>query len=239
LQNAILALLLIVGFLAAVAWFVVMGALQARRTGALARWANETGMLFAADDPFDLPRKYANFALVAGGHSGRACNVTHGPLEGLPVRAFDFHYELGHGTRRLSLHYGVVAAETGQELPAVLMWNERQPGFAPLAALCRDAEVRGWSFRGSASLAALLGGACPDLADRAACIETRGTILMLAAPVRLREGHARDLAAAGKLLAAMRTARVLRAGDDAPGVADTSVGLRGVGEAKVETQPPG
>jgi hypothetical protein len=238
MQSAVLALLLIAGFVTAVVWFVLMGAFQARRAAALARRANETGMLFTADDPFDLPRRYADFALVSSGHSGRACNVTHGRIEGLPIRAFDFHYELGHGTRRLSRHYAVVAMETPRDLPVVLMWNQRDPAFAPLATLRSDGQAGAWSFRGDASLAGILGEGCSEAAGEGPCIETRGSTLMFAAPVRTQKDYSAGLAVAEKLLASMKNAGVLRWGGGTLHVADLSRRPDQSSDAGVETQRP-
>jgi len=163
---------------AAVVSCAVMGLLQIRRTRVLAREANKLGMRFSRDDPFDVSRRYANFALMSSGHSLRASNVIYGRLSRRPVRAFDFRYEVGHGTRRVTRRYSVVVMETDRQLPRLLMWHDRDAGDAPLEARQGDGHLACWTYRGSDDLAASARDACLALADDAVSIETSGTSLM-------------------------------------------------------------
>jgi hypothetical protein len=236
-QSAILALLLVAGLAASTVWFVVVGASHARRTKVLARRANEMGMLFSVDDPFDIPRRYADFAIVSSGHSGRACNVTHGRIEGLPARAFDFHYELGHGTRRLRRCYGVVSLETGGQLPSLLLWQEPEATFAPLAVLQTDGRRGGWSFRGEAVLADIVLAADPAPPGLGACFETQGGTLILATPVRRRQDYAASLAALGRVFLAVKGAGLLEPHRRDVPAARASGKSHGASDARVETRP--
>jgi len=207
MQNAILALLLLAGFLGAMAWFVVLGMRQARRAKALARRANETGMLFSAEDCFGLPSRYADFLLISGGHSGRACHVAHGRVGGLPVKVFDFHYELGHGTRRLAARCRIVSLETDRSLPPLLMWDPRQAVLAPLTVQLSDGRIGELLFRGRADLAAAVTDVWAGTPMAGACIESRGATLLLSAPsVPPTTGDGRLLELAGRVLAALLNA---------------------------------
>ena len=180
LQYAFVVLL--IGVLAvAVGSFVVMGLGKLRRTRRLARAAHEHGMRFFPDDPYDVARRYADFAAISGGHSPRAHNVTDGRLSGRPVRAFDFRCELGHGTRRTTRRYGVVAADAQNESSDLLMWHDGDAELAPLAALDSGGHVACWSYRGPAALASRVARAAAGLAGACASIEVRGSMVMIAA----------------------------------------------------------
>jgi len=172
-----------------VAFFVVMGLRQKRRTEALSRRAHEMGLRFSVTDPFDIPRRYGDFALVANGHGGRAENVAYGRVGAWPLRGFDFRYELGHGTRRVTKLYSVVVVETELHLPTVLMWNDADVEFAPITSRHCDGRLDCWTYAGEETFARVLAGACGDLAGDAASIETRGSVLMLCVPVRAGAGH--------------------------------------------------
>jgi len=115
----------------------------------LARLAHEVGLRFSENDLFDAARRYADFVLVAGGHGARASNVTYGRVGRWPVRAFDFRYEVGHGTRRSSRFYGVAVVETDMPMPPLLMWNNADADMAPLAARTAARQDETWAVRGS------------------------------------------------------------------------------------------
>lgn len=148
-------------------------------------------MRFSADDPFDVPRRYADFALICGGHSPKADNVIYGRLGGRRVRAFDFRYEVGHGTRRMTRHYAVVVVEVERDLPRVLMWNDDDAESSPLPTRSADGHIACWSYRGDPEAAVALKNALGDLMSEGASVQTCGTGLMLFAPVRRREGRRR------------------------------------------------
>ncbi len=189
----LLVVLLLAAPAAAVIAFAVGGAMGVRRRNRLARAAHEAGLLFSADDPFDVPRRYADFALVGAGHGGRATNVTYGRLGGLPIRAFDFRYEIGHGTRRHTRHYAVVVVEADAPLPTFSLWSSRQADLAPLAVRQAEGSLNGWDYRGQGAGRALA-NLSQDLARAATGIEAFGpatggftetaAALMVCAPVR-------------------------------------------------------
>ncbi len=182
--------LLVVVLIASVISFVVMGLLQHRRTYALGRTAHEKSMRFSPEDPFDVSRRYANFALIGGGHSPRAANVTYGRVGQVGVRVFDFCYELGHGTRRITRRCNVVVVEADFDIPPVLLWSDRDAALGPLAARRRSGHVRCWSYSGRSAVAATVADACSSLAGRAVSIETKGSTLMISGPAsRGRDGY--------------------------------------------------
>ena len=186
-------IMLLVGVLAAVVVsFVIMGLMQLGRTRTLGREAHALGMRFSAADPFDVPRRYADFALVSSGHSPRANNVTYGRLADWRLRAFDFRYEVGHGTRRATRHYSVIVVEADRELPAVLMWHDQDIEAAPLQARNSDAHVGSWTYRGNPELAAMLTNACIDFVEEGTSLEACDSALMVFTPVRRREAGYAD-----------------------------------------------
>jgi len=186
-QYAFVALLGVL--VTAVVSFVVMGLAKFRRARHLARAAHERGMRFFRDDPFDVPRRYAGFAVISSGHSARANNVTDGRLGSRPVRAFDFRYELGHGTRRITRHYSVITAETGRPCDSLLMWHEGDADLAPLAARDSEGRVALWGYRGARDLAADVAAACSEFEECAASVEIRGSVVVVAAPARRSTGR--------------------------------------------------
>jgi hypothetical protein len=212
IAQGLLAILLLAVPVAAATAFVVGGARQVRRRNRLARAAHEAGLLFSVEDPFGVPRRYADFAVISAGHGARATHVTYGRLGGLPIRAFDFRYEIGHGTRRHTRHYGVVVVEVEVPLPPFLLWSNRDGDLAPLAVRQAESESDGWSCRGEGAAWALahLSG---DLAREASGIEAVvptacdvaevRTSLLVCAPVQrggLYVGRLEDVVALAKAL---------------------------------------
>ena len=163
--------------------FVVLGLLNRRRTRHLARWANGKGMRFSAGDIFAVSRRYARFAIVGAGHSPQASNVTYGRCNGLPVRAFDFRYEIGHGTRRLTKHYGVIVIETDRPLPKALVWHETDVDCAPMPIRAANRRLDGWRFAGDERAALALVEACRMLQPEAVSAEAEGKALMFCMPL--------------------------------------------------------
>ena len=189
-MQAFFVVVLVSVLAASVAFFAVMGLRQKRRTEVLSRRAHEMGLRFSVTDPFDIPVRYGDFALIASGHSGRAENVTYGHVGTWPLRGFDFRYELGHGTRRVTKLYSVVVVETELHLPGVLMWNDADVEFAPITSCHCDGHLDCWTYAGEEAFARVLAAACGDLAGDGTSMETRGSALMLCVPVRGRVGGA-------------------------------------------------
>ena len=67
--------LLGVVLVASVAYFVVMGLRQWRRTRRMVCRADAMGFHFGPEDLFDMPTRFGDFALFGIGHSSRAHNV--------------------------------------------------------------------------------------------------------------------------------------------------------------------
>jgi len=203
----------------AVVSFVAGGLLQRRRRARLARAAHETGMLFSADDPFDMPRRYAQFSLMTGGHGARARNVTYGRLAGLAVRAFDFRCELGHGPRRLTRVYGVFVMETAADLPALSMWNQRGEEYSPLPTGQGQWRLGDWSCRGNRRVCEI--AAASEVGRTAIGIETSGAVLLVCSPA------GRSIAYVSSLPAAAELARALSSGATAGGQQEAAPNRQG------------
>ena len=200
--QIVFTLLLVAVLVAAVASFIIMGLMQIRRTRALAREAHELGLRFSPGDPFDIPRRYAHFALIGSGHGPRASNVTHGRLSGRPVRAFDFRYEAGHGTQRVARHYNVIVLETDGDLPELWMWNDNDAESAPLRSASGPRRVACWTYTGDGELAGALSEALEPLGPDGTSFEANSTGLMIFTPVR--RGRARSAGRLGETIRAIR-----------------------------------
>lgn len=201
-MQAIVTYLLLAVLAASVVTFTVLGIAMRRGARRLETFALENGMRFSAADLFDVTRRYRKFTLVAGGHSAYAHNVTHGWLAGWPVRAFDFRYEVGHGPRRQTRRYGVVAIETDLELPDAVLWNEADVASAPLTALLGEGTVACWSYRGDDHLARVMGDAAVSLAGLRSSLEARDGVVMIAKPLEGRQDPYSDLLTRAEELAA-------------------------------------
>ncbi len=180
-------LLLIGVLMASVVSFVVMGFRQWCRMNSLARKAHEASLHFSASDLFDIPRRYGGFALISNGHGPRACNLTHGHIRSSMVRAFDFRYEIGHATRRMTRHYAVIAVQTAMSLGKLIMWHVDDIQAAPLSNNLGARRVGKWICRGDLELARVLSDAAAGLVDRPVSIEVRNGTLMFSLPVERRK----------------------------------------------------
>lgn len=178
---------------------------QARRSRRLSRRAHEIGLRFSQDDLFDIPRRYLTFAIMQAGHSSRAHNVIYGRRDGLPVRAFDFHYEIGHGTTRTTRRYWVVIVEMDQPLTPIILWNRLDSDLVPIEVLMTDTQVRFWSCRGSAEVADELCPILEPLASSGVSLQSCGQALMIAMPAGrktlVQESQLEIALTAGRVLA--------------------------------------
>ncbi len=168
---------------AAVSAFVGMGIAQSRRRRKLAGLAHQLEMKFAPEDPFDIPRRYMDFGLIRSGHSPRAYNILYARREGLVVRLFDYRYEIGHGTRRLTRHYVVLVVESNAWQPNVVLWHQADAEGAPLETRQVDGHVGQWSYRGADARACELAQACQELSDLNVSIETHDNAVLFCRPV--------------------------------------------------------
>lgn len=157
-----------------------------RRRRLLARAAHEMGLKFSARDPFDLTRRYSEFVLATAGHSQRAENVLYGRYEGWYLRAFDYHYEAGHGPGRLTRRYSVVVADTDLKLPPALLWHADDAEHAPLAARSPVGRTGSWLVIWGAGFAPTLADAFADAAGEPVDVQTRAGSLMLCSAARLK-----------------------------------------------------
>jgi hypothetical protein len=169
---------------AAVVLSAVMGIRQHLRMGRLACAASERSMKFSPQDPFQVPVRYAEFALISAGHSPHADNVTYGRLGGVPVRAFDFRCEAGHGTRRMDRSYGVIVVESQAPVADLLMWNVLDAQAAPQACLLNDGRQGYWTLCGPAATADKVASCAGGLGPRGASLEFHRGSMMLCIPMR-------------------------------------------------------
>jgi len=180
--------LLISLLVASVTYFAIMGLVQHRRARGLARKAHRMNLRFSRDDPFDIPRRYARFTLMNGGHSPRASNVMHGRIDGRLVRGFDFHFEIGHGTRRLTRHYGVIIVETNQPVPRGILWSRGDSESAPLVVRRAIRSAAGdWISTGSHQVQSILRENATALVDKEISVETGEAAIMFYIPIRRRK----------------------------------------------------
>jgi len=179
LQPVLVGLLMAV-VLAGVAAMVVTSLRQHGRRMRLGQLASQHGLRFSVDDPFDVPRRYADFALVASGHSTAASNVIFGHVEGMPVREFDFQYEVGHGTRRLTRRYGVILLEMPSDPGSLLMWHEEDS--PPVSAGQARQQFGPWIFCGPRTLVEAVAGIGQDLFAKGGCVEVRRSVMLIAVP---------------------------------------------------------
>lgn len=178
--QILLIVILSIALLAAIVSFAVMGTLQHRRSAKLARWASSRGLRFSESDVFEIPLRYASFAVIGSGHSPCAHNLTYGHLGELPLRAFDFHYEVGHGTQRMTRRYSIVLLSFPQRERPLLMW--RSTDFAPLAAPLADGAVDSWMYIGDRLCAQKLARACAGLDAPGSCIQVQDSTIVFAMP---------------------------------------------------------
>jgi len=146
-------------------------------------------MRFSGDDPFDIPNRYSNFAIITSGHSPCASNFIYGQIDGWPIRAFDFRFELGHGTRRQTSYYHIIVLETDLQLPELIMWNDNDPQTSPLSISLATGRFGCWSVRGDDKLAQALQGAFAEIGDTGLGIEILGKNVMLCVPAANKRVH--------------------------------------------------
>ncbi len=176
--------ILTLALLATAVSFIVMGIRQSLHTRRLARQAEEKRLLFSFDDPFDIPERYRHFALLSCGHSPRATNVTHGRWDSLPLRAFEFRYEIGHGTRRTTCRYTAVIVDLQVKPGDLILWNHSDAEQAPLETRLMHGEVGCcWSYSGAANLADYLAQAAGELATAGLSVQVQGSDILFCLPV--------------------------------------------------------
>jgi hypothetical protein len=179
--------ILVLALLAAGISFLAMGMVQWYRARELAGFSHERSLRFSRDDPFELPVRFGQFALLACGHSPSASNVAYGQCGAWSVKAFDFRYEVGHGTRRMGRYYSVVLIDTSLFLPEVLMWNTADADNAPLGVRQNDGQTGCWVYTGNGVLAEILKDAAGSLGQRGLSLQAHGCVLLLALPTGRRK----------------------------------------------------
>lgn len=189
MPHPVLVALLLGVLLAAVVSFAVVAVLRQRRTRSLSEEAYRLGLRFSRSDPFNAPLRFRAMALMRAGHSGRAHNVTYGHYRGLPMRTFDFRYEVGHGPRRLTRRFAVVVLESADPLPDALLWNHQHGEAAPFDVRLPDGQVGPWTYLGNADACHRLAAALAPLAERPAGLQAAENVLMVFEAI---DHHAKD-----------------------------------------------
>lgn len=162
-------------------WFAVVRLKQFHRTNVMARMANESGLRFSWRDPFEMPARYADFAVMNGGHSPRAYNVAYGMVSGAMLRGFDFNYEIGHGPRRMTVNHSILAYESETQMPFMAAWKFEsfpQDKPAPLAAWCANSLANKWAYAGDGEILKQLLRHCGTLEKELVNIQCSHTTVM-------------------------------------------------------------
>jgi len=158
---------------------VWLGLSQRRRERKLSRLAYQMDMRFSASDPFALVKRYASSPLFQAGHSPRARNVIYGRFRGWLIKAFDYQFEAGHGTHRLTHRYNVITAETNLSIPNVLLWNTKDNEPPPLISLLLDRKINGWYLQGDVNFANTLAKSLDGFESEMINAETFNGIIMI------------------------------------------------------------
>ncbi len=177
-------LILILALAAGVAVLAWMGWSRRHRLNMLSRAAGEMGMRFSPNDPFDLTRHYSRFVLASAGHSGRVENIIHGRYDGWRLRAFDYYFEVGHGPRRLSRRYSVIAADTDLNLPDMLMWSADDTDHVPLIARTSTGRIGQWLVISGMEFAKTMADAFSDYHDQPVDLQINNRSVIICSPVR-------------------------------------------------------
>jgi hypothetical protein len=178
--------ILSIALVSAVISFFVMGWKDTARSRRLAREANQRQIRFDREDPLGTPARFRDFLLISGGHAPRTRNVAHGRLGEYPVRAFDFRFEVGHGTRRQTRRYSVIVFDLEQSYPDVVLWHDLDRHAAPPPVRKFSGRIAQWSYSGSRLLADTINNAAGSLAEDGLGVEVRDGHLMLWLPSRGR-----------------------------------------------------
>lgn len=178
--------LILVGVLiATVITVVIMGSIQVRRIRLLRKEASRLGMEFSVEDSFQTVFRGRDFDLIRNGHSPHADNVTFGRLEHkYLIRAFDFRYEIGHGTGRITRRYGVLVSEIDRNLPDLLMWHEAYQEDAPWELQTQGSKLDCWQVGGEVDFSrwmVQIGG--NYLKENRLSMQTRGRMVMCFSPL--------------------------------------------------------
>ena len=189
-MQVLLVVVLSFGLGACMVILLAMGVAQRRRRGLLAGLADRCGLRFAWRDPFGLIQRYGACRLMQAGHSGYVDGVLHGQFRGWNVRMFDFHFEVGHGPRRLVRRCCMIASELPCAVAPAFVWRGDADDKALAAPLPSAHRLEGL-WRGSGDVA-LSRAICPAWGGqvRSVAIECVGRLALFATVDRL-DGPAR------------------------------------------------
>lgn len=178
-MSYIFGTLLVLALLVTILVFCAKGLARLKRESVLAGKAAALSLSFTREDSGDLPGHFPGFSLMSCGHSRRAYNIAHGQVDGCEVQAFDFRYEIGHGSRRRTRHHGVIMVRLRLD-GRVCMWSGADVEHFPLIIDRIEGSVGNWSYAGNRQLAERLSERIGELASSRASIELRREWLMIA-----------------------------------------------------------
>jgi hypothetical protein len=95
-----------------------------KRREAMAQLAQELGLQFYRDDPWDMPVRYAYLDLFGAGHSRKASNLLTGRLAGREVILFDYQYTTGSGKNSHTYTFQAALLETPVVAPKLSLRRE-------------------------------------------------------------------------------------------------------------------
>jgi len=98
------------------------------RSDSCRRLARELGLEFHPADPWNLPERYADFALFSVGHSRLASNVIAGDLGGSPVVLCDYECKVGEGLNEGERRFQVAVLELPIVAPLLEVLSEKGSG---------------------------------------------------------------------------------------------------------------
>lgn len=150
------------------------------------------GLRFSPDDPFDVPHRYRQFPVICSGHSPLAENVSYGRVDGWPVRAMQFHNEIGHGTRRQTKNYSIIVFEVDSPLPSAALWNNRDLSDAPLEVRNASQHLEYWTYSGDEEFCRQISRLAEDLGKDGFNIQTLGQSIFFSVLEKRSEGFYTD-----------------------------------------------
>ncbi len=179
-MDIVMMAILTLALVLAIGGYIVMGIRRHVSMNDLKRHAARRGVQFSHEDPISILQQQGQFSLLSSGHSPQVCDVMHGRIAQQVLSAFDFRYEVGHGTRRMTRRYHVALLHLPHTCDDLLLWSQGDDSGCPLAVLGKGKTFGAWRYVGSREQAERLAALVQDVSLPAACLEVRGESLLMA-----------------------------------------------------------
>ncbi len=163
-----------------------MGFRRWRRRGRLTRLAHQCGLRFSARDTFGLAQRYQGCYLMQSGHSAHAANVLFGQFGAWRLRLFDYHFEVGHGPRRVARRFSVVAADIPEAGAGAFCWRDGPAGTLGLPLSGAELSPDRWWRAGDRTLGRRITDCWPGGELESVGIEVVNSTVLFATADRLR-----------------------------------------------------